>query len=286
MMMPNEAQDNLGAVAAETVSASALYQSETARYPGLRALVEPYCRGYGLDIGFGGDPVNSVAIRMDLPQPYAYTGDLPVQLGGDCRNLRWFRDCALDFVYSSHVLEDFDEHETEPLLREWTRVLQVGGFLVLLLPDQARYVRYCQERGESGNEHHSVADFSLRYVSDAAAHLQNLELVMSRPEIGPYSFLAAFRKTAHREEDNWQQLHQQLEQVWAERDALKLRVREREQALSDANRQAHQLEEEVREFGDRWDRLERNPLIRAVRFVHAVPRSLRRILQKETQPRL
>lgn len=97
--------------------------------------MEPYCRGYGLDIGFGGDPINDLTIRMDLPNPYAYTGDLPVQLSGDCCDLRWFQACVLDFVYSSHVLEDFDEHETEPLLREWTRVLQVGGFLILLLPD-------------------------------------------------------------------------------------------------------------------------------------------------------
>lgn len=122
----------------------------------------------------------------------------------------------------------------------------------------------------------------MEILNDDAARLQNLELVMSRPEIGPYSFLAAFRKTAHREEDNWQLLHQQLEQVWAERDALKLRVREREQELSDANRQAQQLEEEVRGFGDRWHRMERNPLIRAVRFVQAVPRHLRRVLEKET----
>ena len=242
----------------EARPAPVLYQSETARYPGLRALVEPYCRGYGLDIGFGGDPINSAAIRMDLPSPYAYTGDLPVQLGGDCRDLRWFRDCVLDFVYSSHVLEDFDEHETEPLLREWIRVLQVGGFLVLLLPDQARYVRYCQEQGEGTNIHHSIAHFSLQYVSDVAARIENMEEVMSRPEIGPYSFLVVFRKTAHSEGDNRQPLHQQLEQVWAERDAWKVRARESERVSAITSQQAQEL-------GERWHRLEQHPVMRAVR---------------------
>jgi len=236
--------------------------------------VEPCCWGYGSAIGFGGNPINSAAMRMDLPIPYANTGDLPVQLGGDCRDLRWFRDCALDFVYSSHVLEDFDEHETGPLLREWMRVLKVGGFLVLLLPDQARYVRYCRERGEGGNEHHSIADFSLQYVSDAAARLQNLEQVISRPEIGPYSFLIAFRKTAQLEGDNRQQLHQQLEQTWAERDALKVRVRECDQALSVTNHQAQQLGEQVQQLEGRWGRLERHLLIRLVRLAQ---RALRRL---------
>ncbi len=284
MTMPDELQDKSAALVAEEEPTRVFYQSETARYPDLRALVEPYCQGYGLDVGFGGDPINSVAIRMDLPIPYANTGDLPVQLGGDCRDLRWFRDCALDFVYSAHVLEDFDEHETGALLREWTRVLKEGGFLVLLLPDQARYVRYCQERGEGGNEHHSIAGFSLQYVSEAAARLQNLEQVMSQPEVGPYSFLIVLRKTAHLGGESGQLLHQQMEQAWAERDAFKLRFREREQALLTANRQVRELREQVQQMEHRWGRLERHPLIRLARFAQAVCRPLSRGGRKGTHP--
>src|SRR4051812_3625456 len=91
------------------------YTSETSKH---RDVLAPFCVGYGVDVGFGGDPITEVAIRMDLPEPYAAAGRAPVQLGGDARDLRWFRDGALDFVYSSHVLEDFDEHETAPVLRE------------------------------------------------------------------------------------------------------------------------------------------------------------------------
>ncbi len=51
------------------------YASETSKH---RDLLAPYCAGYGIDIGFGGDPITPTALRMDLPQPYARTGDLPV----------------------------------------------------------------------------------------------------------------------------------------------------------------------------------------------------------------
>src|ERR1700677_4863676 len=104
----------------EETKPTPLYSSETSKH---REDILPFCKGYGLDIGFGGDPVHPTAIRMDMPSPYAYTGEYPVQLGGDCRNLRWISSDSLDYVYSSHVLEDFDRDETEPVLREWLRVI-------------------------------------------------------------------------------------------------------------------------------------------------------------------
>src|SRR5207245_799840 len=56
------------------------YPSETSKH---RDVVCQYCVGAGLDVGFGGDPVSKSAVRMDLPRPYANTGDNPVQLSGD-----------------------------------------------------------------------------------------------------------------------------------------------------------------------------------------------------------
>src|SRR5690349_8502234 len=100
---------------AMNVDRSARYLSATAKH---RDLVAPHCVGYGIDIGFGGDAVSASAIRVDLPTPYADVGDQPVQLGGDARDLYWFRADVLDYVYSSHVLEDFPESETGPVMRE------------------------------------------------------------------------------------------------------------------------------------------------------------------------
>src|SRR3972149_2826407 len=105
--------------------------SETFR---CRERLKKFCTGYGLDIGYGGDPIVPSAITVDLPKPYAKVGECPLNLGGDAGNLRWFRDTVLDYVYSSHLLEDFPAYKTEAVLREWMRVLKPRGNLILYLP--------------------------------------------------------------------------------------------------------------------------------------------------------
>lgn len=169
------------------------YQSETSKH---RARLAPYCTGYGIDIGFGGDPITPNAVRVDLEVPYANTGSNGVQLGGDCRNLYWFADDTLDFVYSSHVLEDFDESQTIPVMTEWSRVLKPGGKLILLQPDQRRYVAYCKKTGHPENPHHSNDDFSLAFLVDCAKKMGTLDVHASGDNIDEYSFFVVFTKKA------------------------------------------------------------------------------------------
>lgn len=101
-----------------------------------------YCVGNGIDIGSQNDPVVPWAISLDLPHDeYAvYTsGKAPensIQWRGDGRDLP-FKDSKLDFVYSSHVIEDFVDWA--PILTEWTRVLKPGGKLIIMLPDKLRW---------------------------------------------------------------------------------------------------------------------------------------------------
>lgn len=199
------------------------YPSETSQY---RDVLAPHCSGYGIDIGFGGDAIIDSAIRVDFPQPYANTGSQSVQLGGDCRDLRWFRDDGLDYVYSSHVLEDFDKGETASVMREWVRVLRVGGNLVLLLPDQPRYVAHCQRTGQPYNEHHSVGHFSLAYVEEVAERLGNLRCIARYPELGSYSFGVAFRKVAATSSSatEMNELRDRLQKAWFECDQAKLKL--------------------------------------------------------------
>lgn len=133
--------------------------SETAKY---RHLTAPYCLGNGVDVGSQGDPVVPWAIQVDLPaeefKRYS-AGQAPensIHWKGDCRELP-FKDNTLDWVYSSHLIEDFEDWN--PLLNEWVRVLKPGGRLVILLPDKERW-NAAIRRGQPPNCNHRHEGFA------------------------------------------------------------------------------------------------------------------------------
>jgi SAM-dependent methyltransferase len=111
--------------------------SETSKY---RHITEPYCTGVGVDIGSSGDPVVPHAIQIDLDTPYCpLIGPGPIHIWGDGSKLRWFAHESLDFVYSSHLIEDFTAIEQQLVLREWSFPLKPGGYLIILAPEFGRW---------------------------------------------------------------------------------------------------------------------------------------------------
>jgi len=125
-----------------------------------------FCNGVGLDIGFGGWPVHLNAICVDSASVFEagqWKPKWPNQhIIGDAGKLTWFADNSLDYVFSSHCLEDFED--TKAALREWLRVIKPGGYLVLFLPDQKTYMECCREAGQTPNPAHKHEDFGLAYV--------------------------------------------------------------------------------------------------------------------------
>lgn len=83
-----------------------------------------------LDIGSGG-PGEDGRIGVDQFAPNA-------DVQAPMENLP-YDDDSVDEIYSSHALEHIPKHRVTITLREWYRVLRVGGILILRVPD----LEYC-----------------------------------------------------------------------------------------------------------------------------------------------
>ena len=166
--------------------------SETAKH---MEIARPYTEGSGIDIGSGGNPVVPWAIQIDLPlhEYVTYNPKRPdghIHFRGDCRDLP-FQDGVLDWVHSSHVLEDF--MDWSPVLKEWDRVLKVGGFLMVAVPDRERF-RGAVARGQGdnlGHKHESRVGELSTYLS-RTYHVFLDDFVSDNPE--EYSILFVGRK--------------------------------------------------------------------------------------------
>lgn len=85
---------------------------------------EKYCKGDGLDIGCGNDPIVSGCSGWDL-------------INGDAQYLNGIKDEEFDYVYSSHCLEHM--RDVRCSIQNWFRIVKTGGFLVLYIPHRDLY---------------------------------------------------------------------------------------------------------------------------------------------------
>lgn len=161
-------------------------------------LVRPYLKGCGVDIGSQGLPVIPEAMGIDLPEPLftKYNGGnpprgpIPIRCDGT-KNLP-FTDNSLDYVFSSHVLEDFQYWG--PVLKEWARVIKPGGYLVILIPDKQLW-QEALNRGQLPNPAHKHEG----YAGELSTYAENLGLHVVVDELtnwfpGDYSMLFVGRK--------------------------------------------------------------------------------------------
>lgn len=129
------------------------FSSETEKY---RHITAKYCSGAGVDIASQGVPVVPWAMSFDLPEAefLHYSNGAPpkgpIHLRGFANALP-FETASLDFVYSSHLLEDF--LDPLPILTEWCRCVKIGGNLVILVPDKKLW-NEAIARGQAPNNSH------------------------------------------------------------------------------------------------------------------------------------
>lgn len=126
--------------------------SETSKH---RALVSGWCVGTGLDLGSGGDPIVPTAIQVERHDNYCpfFDTKYPPQIRGDATRLVWFADNSLEYVFASHLIEDFTADEQKMVLAEWGRVVKPGGHIVLLAPEKNRW-KEALKRGQPANMAH------------------------------------------------------------------------------------------------------------------------------------
>lgn len=93
---------------------------------------DEFCKGIGIEIGFSGYekdvvPILETAIGIEKNTPNYDGTHLP------------FSDKSQDYLYSSHVLEHISNRSE--VIKEWMRVLKVGGYLICIVPHQDLYER-------------------------------------------------------------------------------------------------------------------------------------------------
>lgn len=160
-----------------------------------RELLKIYCSAQiGMDVGYGGSKIVPHAWAFDMLHPYTTVGDDRQQLQGDAATFPFLCDGALDWMFSSHLLEDFTYIQLVDILTEWRRVLRDGGLLVTNCPDQQRFKAWIAKTGQGDNLAHKEQDFSLDNFKQILDMTGKWEEVYEMPDDSRYSWYYVCRK--------------------------------------------------------------------------------------------
>lgn len=134
-----------------------------------RSLTHPFCKGNGIDVGSQGSPVNPDSIQIEYDRN-RFDVDVPIQWEGDGTKNLPFKDGVLDYVYISHLLEDYEDWVS--ILNEWNRVLKVGGHIVIMIPDKNIF-REKVKNGQPDNPNHKHEGYPGELTEYYHRHFQN-----------------------------------------------------------------------------------------------------------------
>ncbi len=146
----------------------------------------------GLDIGCGGWKIlgsKGIDIREGVAD---YIGDVTKGLANI---LQYKRKIRYDYIFSSHLLEDFEEPIQYELLKDWIDHIKPGGLLILYVPQKGKYKGYNiahRREFEKGDLEEMLTTLNLKitdawYESESDSGGYSILMVGEKPERPPIS---------------------------------------------------------------------------------------------------
>jgi len=172
----------------------------------------PYTRGRGLDLGCGPNKAFPHMLGVDdLTDTSLFRIHIQPNIVASCERLDMFGSASMDFVYSSHLLEHIEDHESA--LKEWWRLVKPGGHLVLYLPHRDLYPRIGTKGANPDHKH----DFAPEDIVTVMKGLGGWDLLRNEDRNGgqEYSFFQVFKKRSDKK-----QLYSHRHHVPAKRAAV------------------------------------------------------------------
>lgn len=153
----------------------------------------PYIGLNGFDLGCGSNKVyhHFVGIDSGVDTKLFGTPMQPDLVVPTCAALPMFASGIMDTVFSSHLLEHIVDYRAA--LKEWWRVVKVGGHLILYLPHRDLYPNIGQPGANPDHKHDFLPDDIIEAMTEDAADW-DLVVNETRDQGREYSFLVVFRK--------------------------------------------------------------------------------------------
>ena len=160
----------------------------------IQGIADRYCVGNGLDLGCGERKIVADAVGVDFMTQYAIAGHPVTQAdfhGGWADYFNSEKPADLDYIFSSHLIEDFDN--AYQILDHWVEAIKPGGHIVLYLPIERKFKDHCHATGQLYNPHHKQ---NWTGYKDFMDKLTNDKVNLTEGYDGPgiYSFYVVLQK--------------------------------------------------------------------------------------------
>lgn len=164
---------------------------EPAESQKIYCMISKYTEGKkGLDIGCGGwKVIDSIGIDI-RPGAADIVGDITEgieKLFTKTRKKTKLRG-GFDYIFSSHLLEDFEITQQMKLLHDWLNHLKPGGHLILYVPEKGMY------KGCNQAHKHEFVKGELKTIFEKLGLEITDRFVESEAGVGGYGILIAGKK--------------------------------------------------------------------------------------------